>query len=388
MKHVKILRQNPFPVAIATSLLGALLGSACLDQSSGITDATGAVGNPGGDGAGAAAAHAGSKASAGTGNAANGGEPNEGETGGTAGNASTAGSSSGGTGGSMASGGAGDEPEPQGGMTGAAGSSEEPVHGVHIGHFCTFHTAAPTVEGGTGGTGGTGGAATSDVVVQPSAFVGNYLTDSAGRTLYTYGADLAGDCNTPPKSTCVADCLVSWPIFEAGNRVLGAGLDDANFGSIQREDGLWQTTYRGWPLYYYKTDLTLGQMAGQGKGKIWHVAEVVLPSVTIMKAGTLKYLADIDGHTLYVSAADQAGTLVDDPISNCAGDCLDTFEPFHEKNFSAVTILDPLDFAVFARESSGLQISYKGKPLYRAATDVKSGDMTGTATSGFTVVEP
>lgn len=388
MKHVKILRQNPFPVAIATSLLGALLGSACLDQSSGITDATGAVGNPGGDGSGAATTHGGTKASAGTGNAAHGGEHDV-EAGGTEGNTPTAGTGSGGTGGSTPSGGAGDELDPQGGMPGAAGGPEEPAHGVHIGHPCTFHTAAPVVEGGTAGTGGTGGAAaTSNVVVQPSAFVGNYLADSAGRTLYTYGADLPGDCNTPPKSTCVADCLVSWPIFEAGARVLGAGLDDAAFGSIQREDGLWQTTYRGWPLYYYKTDLTLGQMAGQGKGKIWHVAEVVLPSVTIMKAGTLKYLADIDGHTLYVSAADQVGTAVDDPISNCSGSCLDTFEPFHEKNFSAVTILEPLDFAVFARAGAGLQLSYKGKPLYRAATDVKSGDTTGTATDGFTVAEP
>ncbi|HEX2875949.1 MAG TPA: hypothetical protein VHP33_32085 [Polyangiaceae bacterium] len=383
MKHVKILRQNPFPVAIATSLLGALLGSACLDQSSGITDATGAVGNPGGDGAGAASTHGGTKASAGTGNAANGGEPHEGESGGTGGSTPTAGTGSGGTGGSTPSGGAGDEPDPQGGSPGAGGSAEDPEHGVHIGHACAFHTEAPAGEGGAGG------APSSDVVVQPSAFVGNYLTDSAGRTLYTYGADLPGDCHTPPKSTCTADCLVSWPIFEAGDRVLGPGLDDAAFGSIQREDGLWQTTYRGWPLYYYKTDLTLGQMAGQGKGKIWHVAEVVLPSITIMKAGTLKYLADIDGHTLYVSAADQVGTQETDPISNCSGTCLDTFEPFHEKNFSVVTILEPLDFTTFVRHAAGgLQLSYKGLPLYRAATDVKSGDMTGTATEGFTAAIP
>ena len=268
-------------------------------------------------------------------------------------------------------------------MPGAGGAAEEPHHGVQIGHPCTFHTDAPS------GAGGAGAAAPSNVVIQPSAFVGNYLADSAGRTLYTYGADLPGDCQNPPKSTCTADCLVSWPIFEAGDRVLGTGLDDAAFGSIQREDGLWQTTYRGWPLYYYKTDLTLGQMAGQGKGKIWHVAEAVLPSVTIMKAGTLKYLADVDGRTLYVSAADQAGTVQDDPISNCAGACLDTFEPFHEKNFSAVTILEPLDFEVFVRHGAGgLQLSYRGQPLYRAATDLKSGDMTGTATEGFTAAIP
>jgi predicted lipoprotein with Yx(FWY)xxD motif len=142
-------------------------------------------------------------------------------------------------------------------------------------------------------------------------------------------------------------------------------------------------------LYYYKSDLTLGQMTGQGKGKIWNVAEVAAPTVVIMKAGTLKYLADTHGRTLYVSAADQAGTQLEDPVSNCKGDCLDTFEPYHVKNFSPVTYLEPLDFVVFARRGAGgLQLSYKGLPLYRAATDAKSGDMTGTAVEGFTAAVP
>ena len=134
---------------------------------------------------------------------------------------------------------------------------------------CTFHTDA------VGDPGAGGAPPAANVVVQTNAFVGSYLTDAAGRTLYTYGVDLPGDCKTPPQSLCVADCLVSWPLFDAGARVLGAGLDDAAFGTIERGDGVWQTTYHGWPLYYYKTDLTLGQLTGQGKGKTWHVAEVV-----------------------------------------------------------------------------------------------------------------
>jgi predicted lipoprotein with Yx(FWY)xxD motif len=219
--------------------------------------------------------------------------------------------------------------------------------------------------------------------------VGSYLTDAAGRTLYTYGGDLPGDCQNAPQSTCVADCLVSWPVFDAGDRLLGADLDDGLFGEILRPDGSKQTTYRGWPLYYYKSDLTLGQMTGQGKGKIWHVAEVSLPSVTVMKSGTLKYLADIDGRTLYVSSADQAGTSDADPVSNCQGSCLQTFEAFHEKNFSAVTVLESSDFQVFVRHGAGgLQLSYKGMPLYRAATDLKSGDMTGATVEGFTAAVP
>jgi len=205
--------------------------------------------------------------------------------------------------------------------------------------------------------------------------------------LYTYGADLAGDCEHPPQSGCIADCLVSWPVFDAGSRVLGPGLSDAGFGVIERPEGGFQTTYMGWPLYYYKSDLTLGQMTGQGKGKLWHVAEVSLPSVMIMKSGMLKYLSDADGRTLYVSAADQAGSADADPVSTCAGECRQTFEGFHEKGLSVVTSLEASDFQVFVA-GGGLQIAYKGLPLYRAATDIKSGDMNGTAVSGFTAAVP
>jgi len=35
-----------------------------------------------------------------------------------------------------------------------------------------------------------------------------------------------------------------------------------------------------------------------------------------------------------------------------------------------------------------VQVAYKGQPLYRAATDLKSGDMTGTSVSGFTAALP
>ncbi len=376
MKHLKPLRHASVPFALTTCLLGALLGSGCADETgTGITDPVGAASNQdAGESAGAAAPQGGTKSSASGSGSDSGGEREE--AGGEAG-------AGGGTGGTRPASDGGAGAEPQAGMPGAAGQPDE---GVRIGHPCSFHTPAEPASG-EGGAGGE--ASVPDVLTQPNVFVGTYLTDRDGRTLYTYGADLPGDCQTPPKSLCVADCLVSWPIFDAGDRVLGAGLDDAAFGSIEREDGSWQTTYMGWPLYYYKTDLSLGQMAGQGKGKLWHVAELVLPTITIMKAGTLKYLADAYGRTLYVSAVDTAGTPLADPISNCRGDCLDTFEPFHEKNFSAVTLLDPLDFAVFARSGGGrLQLSYRGLPLYRAATDVKSGDMTGTAVAGFTAAEP
>jgi len=311
---------------------------------------------------------------------------------------SGAGASAGGTAGVVAGGGdSGGSPSVSGG--GQGGTLNEAV----IPATCPYHTDPPVEVGGTGGTsgagesggaGGGGGAggtagASFTVTVQTSPFVGTYLADTTGRTLYTYGNDLPGDCHTPPVSNCVTDCLISWPIFPAGARILAPGLDDSAFGAIHRDDGTWQTTYYGWPLYYYKTDLLLGQVAGQGKAKTWHIVEKKLPAVFIMKPGTTRYLSDSSGHTLYVSANDQAGTASSSPVSNCAGSCLETFEPFHAQNFSVVTSLLIADFGSFVRSDKGnLQVAYKGMPLYRAITDLKSGDQNGTAVTGFTAAVP
>lgn len=357
--------------ALCLGLIGAALLPACVDEEPGIDDPSqaGSAGSPAGGSGGK-----GNVSTAGSMAAEDGGEP----------------AGIGGTGDAM-----GGSANPQNG--GTAGATDDPVaggsagegnidSGVQIPPPCPFHTPAPTPSG-EGGAGG--GAPAPNVTLQVSPFVGPYLADGTGRTLYTYGADRAGDCNTPPVSGCTADCLVSWPPFDAGARVLPPELADAGFGTIERPEGGQQTTYMGWPLYYYKSDLTLGQLTGQGKGKIWHVAELVLPSVTIMKAGALKYLADAAGRTLYVSDADQVGTVDADPVSNCSGSCREIFEGFREKKLSLVSVLEPLDFSVFVRHATGgLQVAYKGKPLYRAATDLKSGDTNGTAVAGFTLAEP
>jgi len=295
--------------------------------------------------------------------------------------AASAGSGGGGTaaggGEAAAEGGVGGQPPEENG-----GSPPAPTS-------CIFHTDAPSsADGGAGGAGGAGPVPT--ITMQTSPFVGAYLADATGRTLYFYGADLPGDCRADavPTSRCEADCLVSWPAFDAGDRVLGPGLKDDGFGSIQRADGTHQTTYFGWPLYYYKSDLELGQMTGQGKSKTWHVAETTPASIVIMKTGAVKYLADGTGRTLYVSAADSVGNGNTDPVSACSGACLQTFERFRQKNPSLVPSLEEQDFSVFLADAAELQLAFKGQPLYRARTDLKAGDTTGTTTSGFTVAMP
>jgi predicted lipoprotein with Yx(FWY)xxD motif len=243
--------------------------------------------------------------------------------------------------------------------------------------------------GGRGEGGGDAGPAPS-ITVLTSAFAGPYLADSAGRTLYTYGGDLPGDCNFPPISGCERDCLVAWPLFDAGPRTLATGLDPRAFGTILRGDGAYQTTYYGWPLYYYKTDVAAGQFGGQAKAKTWHAATVIPVGIVIMRDPTTstRYLADGGGRTLYVSADDTKGTSTTNPLSACTGTCLDQHPLFWRSRISVVSSLEITDFSVFVQGLARQQLAYKGAPLYYAAGDARSGDQKGATTPAWSVALP
>jgi predicted lipoprotein with Yx(FWY)xxD motif len=132
---------------------------------------------------------------------------------------------------------------------------------------------------------GTGGGAAAPVPVvasnapaQPTAAVKTItvstveglapiVTTDKGRTIYRFDKD----SNNPAKTTCVDQCAVTWePVLApAGFAVKGDGIDKDLVGEIIRPDGGKQLTLKNWPLYYYKDDKTLGQLAGQGKGGTW-----------------------------------------------------------------------------------------------------------------------
>lgn len=240
---------------------------------------------------------------------------------------------------------------------------------------------------------GAGGASPMPTITMPkNGFAGTYLADSAGKALYTYGADAPGDCDYPPITNCFKDCAIAWPPFNGEPRLLAAGLDDSLFGSIQRTDTTTagdvttsQTTYQGWPLYYYKSDLNPGDVKGQAVGKLWALAQVTLPNIVVMRTDVVKFLADEHGHTLYSSAADTPGTMTKSPVSACTGSCLDDFEPFVLNYLSPVTYILASDLSYFVRGDGTQQIAYKGWPLYRSHADLRSAQTNGTAIPGFSV---
>lgn len=90
----------------------------------------------------------------------------------------------------------------------------------------------------------------------------DYLVDAKGMTLYFYMKDSIG------KSNATSAMLQTWPVFNVANLVLPSSLNAADFGTITTA-GKQQTTYQGWPLYYYVKDVAPGDTLGEGVNNVW-----------------------------------------------------------------------------------------------------------------------
>jgi predicted lipoprotein with Yx(FWY)xxD motif len=242
-------------------------------------------------------------------------------------------------------------------------------------------------------------APTSSVLVkiQPDVNLGKFMVDKDGRTLYYFADDVAG------KNTCTGSCEVAWPEFFADNLSqdqLGDGLDLSNFATITTTSGKKQTTYKGWPLYYFAPNgapEAPGNKAGDGVSGIWFVAK---PDYTIMLAegqliggdnvhyksnytagdGTSIYFTDAFGNTIYDFSKDSSShnTFTKSDFSNNT-----TFSLFDTAEIVLPSALDKTLFAsidLFGRK----QLTYKGWPLYQFGAD---GGVRGS-TKGVTFGAP
>lgn len=97
--------------------------------------------------------------------------------------------------------------------------------------------------------------------------LGTFLVDGEGMTLYYFANDVPGS----GASTCYDTCVERWPVFFAEEITVPAELNVTDFNGIVRDDGTTQTTYKGWPLYYYFQDKSPGDVKGQGVGGVWFV---------------------------------------------------------------------------------------------------------------------
>lgn len=100
-----------------------------------------------------------------------------------------------------------------------------------------------------------------------------------GFTLYVFDDDLG-----MTGSACNDTCATNWPpvLVTDGN----AGMLP-NLGMVERDDGSMQATFKGRPLYYFASDMAVGDMTGQGVGGKWWVVEQPQTSLEIQGAGVI-----------------------------------------------------------------------------------------------------
>jgi predicted lipoprotein with Yx(FWY)xxD motif len=224
------------------------------------------------------------------------------------------------------------------------------------------------------------------VKLQTDAALGEIIVDGNGKTLYVFTKDVNG------QSQCTGACLIEWPVYYASNLEPGSGIDAADFGSITRSDGAMQSTYKGWPLYYYKGDNNPGQTTGEALGNVWFVAK---PDYSIMLAST--QLVGKDGKNYTSSYAE--GTGETEFFTDARGRTIYRFtKDFKDKNkFTKADLSNNAAWPMFHTEIDGLpstlnkadfgtitvfgqsQLTYKGNPLYYYGEDASPGQTLGVS---------
>jgi predicted lipoprotein with Yx(FWY)xxD motif len=92
---------------------------------------------------------------------------------------------------------------------------------------------------------------------------GEVYVDEKGMALYTFDKD------EPDKSNCYDDCAVAWPPYLADTDAKAEG----EWTLVERKDGSKMWAYENKPLYTYIDDKQPGDVTGDGKGGVWHVAK-------------------------------------------------------------------------------------------------------------------
>jgi predicted lipoprotein with Yx(FWY)xxD motif len=217
---------------------------------------------------------------------------------------------------------------------------------------------------------------------------GSVLTDKDGKTLYFFANDATG---TP---TCTDGCEINWPLYYSADASTDLNLNKAEVGEVTRADGRKQSTYRGYPLYYFAGDAAKGEIKGDGVGGIWFVAK---PDYSLMLAnaqlvgvvngnninytstyavgdGKTIYLTDSKGRTLYAFAPDKNGVNTYTKSATQEG----IWPVYESEVLSVPSAVAKADVGVITVATiSKKQLTYKGWPLYYWISDVKRGDNLG-----------
>jgi predicted lipoprotein with Yx(FWY)xxD motif len=242
------------------------------------------------------------------------------------------------------------------------------------------------------------------VIIKNSPVFSNYLADSLGSTLYFFANDFDGS------PACTAGCADTWPPYYAGavltNDMLAAGLAPGDFGIVTTPGGSHQTTYKGWPMYYYAPLLNgthvrerAGDTGGDAIGNLWFIARSDY-SIMMINAqltgkngknyksdysegtGKTQYFSDSRGMALYAFSPDSFNTnkYTKPDLSNNG-----TWPVYESETAVVPSVLDKSLFGTISVYGKK-QLTYKGWPMYYSGQDsMKRGFNRGVSvpTPGF-----
>jgi predicted lipoprotein with Yx(FWY)xxD motif len=230
-------------------------------------------------------------------------------------------------------------------------------------------------------------AAGSVVKVHKTA-LGRVLVDGRGQTLYMFEPDRFG------QSVCYGKCAAAWPpLLTSGKPRAAAGAHVALLGTTKRKDGKLQVTYQGYPLYLFFKDTKPGQTTGQGLdgfGGGWYVLDAQgrtiengrhggdAAVVAARKTDLGRVLTDGRGRSVYLFEGDMGTT------SACYGACSVNWPPLMTtgKPHAGAGALAAL-LGTAKRKNGGLQVTYRGQPLYYFVKDQQAGQTLGQEIEAF-----
>jgi predicted lipoprotein with Yx(FWY)xxD motif len=201
---------------------------------------------------------------------------------------------------------------------------------------------------------------------------GEILLDARGHVLYTYARD-----TQPNVSTCVAECAKAWPPLSAPAEGSGEAVrPPAQWSAITRPDGSRQWSFRGKPLYTFAKDSTPRVALGDRVGQAWAIAVQPVrtpPGIALRSIHLGRVLVDARGLTLYWHDDEKPRTDGGAPRLQCEGACLRQWTPLAAPLMGqAIGDWKPID-----RADGPRQWTFKGRPLYVFAGDIRPGDTAG-----------
>jgi len=229
---------------------------------------------------------------------------------------------------------------------------------------------------------------TASVNLTENATHGQILTAKDGMSLYYFSKDQNGN------SGCTGDCVGNWPLFYDQDLSVGEGLEQSDFSVIDHIDGGKQSTYKGWPLYYFVNDAKAGDTNGDNVKNVWFIAK---PNYSLMYVISQLVGKNANGSDLNFTGEYVEGNGVTPYIVDFAGRTLYTFkkDAKNTNNFTAPDFSNDGVWPIFNMESDKIpsilsaadfgeidvhgrmQTTYKGWPLYYYGQDKTRGDNYG-----------